>query len=190
MENPINHKSIFYPPGGLLIWVVILLEVVTFGIAIGGLAYYATLEPEVFHESRLKLNPVMGAINTVFLLISGYCMALAVKNYNLGNPRKTYLYFLGTILGGLLFIFVKYFEYKDKIDLGLYPDENMFFTFYWLLTGFHLVHVLVGIAILIIIFFNIHRNGSSSESVEAGAAFWHMCDLIWLLLFPALYLIL
>ena len=93
-----------------------------------------------------------------------------------------------TILGGLLFLALKTIEYYFKIEAGLTLDHNTFFTFYWLLTGFHVIHVLVGIVILGYFYFSLKNQ--EIEDIEAGAAFWHMCDLIWLLLFPVIYLIL
>jgi len=82
-------------------------------------------------------------------------------------------------------------EYQQKIEHGLVLGYDTFFNFYWLLTGFHVIHVLVGMVILISIYFGLKNEKKTMklEDIEAGAAFWHMCDLIWLLLFPVLYLI-
>jgi nitric oxide reductase NorE protein len=187
----VDYKDIASPPGGVLIWIVIFLEVITFGLGLMGLAYYGRLEPSLFHESRLQLNITLGSVNTVILLTSGYFMARAVQSFKMGNLARTNLFFRLTLLGGLFFTLIKGFEYYAKIEAGLGMDANMFFTSYWLLTGFHLVHVLVGMVILGWIQFKMNRPASdiNADDVEAGAAFWHMCDLIWLLLFPALYLI-
>ena len=97
-----------------------------------------------------------------------------------------------TILGGLLFVLLKGIEYYLKINAGYTLGFNSFYTFYWLLTGFHVIHVIVGLVILffMLIGFNRSKSENNIEDVEAGATFWHMCDLIWLLLFPTLYLIL
>ena len=96
-----------------------------------------------------------------------------------------------TILFGIFFLLVKYFEYNSKIESGLTLNSNSFFTYYWLLTLFHVVHVVVGLVILGFFYFGIRKQEQSVqiEDVEAGAAFWHMCDLIWLLLFPVIYLL-
>jgi nitric oxide reductase NorE protein len=95
------------------------------------------------------------------------------------------------MLGGVLFLILKGFEYADKIDMGLTIGYNTFFTFYWMLTLFHVIHVVVGLIILISVHLGINKNNSKTtvEDVEASAAFWHMCDLIWLLLFPIIYLL-
>jgi nitric oxide reductase NorE protein len=78
-----------------------------------------------------------------------------------------------------------------QIKHGLTLDHNIFFTFYWLLTGFHVIHVLVGIVILSSMYMSITKKNRNvnMEDIEAGAAFWHLCDLIWLLLFPVIYLL-
>lgn len=93
------------------------------------------------------------------------------------------------MLGGLLFLFLKSFEYYTKIENGITLDTNTFFSFYWMLTGFHIIHVLIGLVLLFITEKNISKNKAELEDVEASAAFWHMCDIIWLLLFPIIYLI-
>jgi nitric oxide reductase NorE protein len=188
----IDYKNIYYPPGGMLIWIVIFLELITFGIAIVALALFSKDDPEGFHASRLLLNPTFGAINTIFLLSSGFFMATSLKHFKKGNQKKSSLFLKLTLLGGLLFIALKSIEYYQKIEHGLDMDYSTFFNFYWLLTGFHVIHVLVGIVILIILYFGINKKESTTEleDFEASTAFWHMCDLIWLLLFPMLYLIL
>jgi nitric oxide reductase NorE protein len=95
------------------------------------------------------------------------------------------------MLGGVLFLVLKTFEYISKIDAGLTIGYNTFFTFYWMLTLFHVIHMLVGLVILGSIYIGINKKESTTtiEDVEASAAFWHMCDLIWLLLFPIIYLL-
>ena len=194
--SQINNKNLYYPPGGILIWIIITLELLTFGIALIAFVVYSKENPKLFHESRLLLNQSFGAINTIFLLISGFFMATSVYNFKQNNLKKTKLYLKLTMLGGALFLVLKSVEYYHKIDVGLLIDTNTFFTFYWLLTGFHVIHVMVGLVILSYFYFSIkkqiHTNTSQleTEDLEAGAAFWHMCDLIWLLIFPVIYLIL
>ena len=95
------------------------------------------------------------------------------------------------MLGGLLFLGLKTVEYFDKIEAGLTMGYNTFFSFYWMLTLFHVIHVLVGLVILASVFRTMNKNPEKliMEDVEASATFWHMCDLIWLLLFPVIYLV-
>lgn len=187
----INYKSIYYPPGGILMWIIIFLELFTFGMALVAFAYYGSQEPQLFHQSRLQLNTTFGVINTVFLLTSGLFMAATVQEFKGNNKKKSSLYIKLAMLGGVLFILLKSIEYYHKIEAGISLETNMFFNFYWLLTGFHLIHVVMGLIILSRTNYGINKKNSDTaiEDVEACAAFWHMCDLIWLLLFPVLYLI-
>ncbi len=192
MESPaIEAKNIYYPPGGMLLWIIIFLELITFGLALVAMAYNAKQEPEIFHTSRLLLNPIYGMINTLLLLTSGFFMAISVKKLKAGERTKSQKFLSATMLFGLLFLIVKSFEYSSKIETGLGLGYNTFFTFYWLLTLFHFIHVIVGLIILASVYFGLKKEKSFTkmEDVEASAAFWHMCDLIWLLLFPIIYLL-
>lgn len=187
----IDYKNIYYPPGGILMWIIIFLELITFGMALVAFVYYGQQEPQVFHQSRMQLNTTIGAINTVFLLTSGFFMAIAVQQFKERNRNKSSFYFKLTMLGGLLFLVLKSVEYYHKIESGISLETNMFFSFYWMLTAFHLIHVVMGLVILMWTNYGMTKKNSDTtiEDIEACAAFWHMCDLIWLLLFPILYLI-
>lgn len=172
-------------------WIVIFLELFTFGMALIAMIVYGKDEPEIFHNSRLLLNSTFGAINTLFLITSGFFMAKSVESFKVNNTHKTSLYLKLTMLGGVLFLLLKSVEYYMKIKAGFTIGYNTFFSFYWMLTLFHVIHVVVGLIILISIYFGVIKEKSNTklEDFEAGATFWHMCDLIWLLLFPIIYLI-
>ncbi len=189
--SKIEYKNIYYPPGGILLWIIIFLELITFGMALIAMVYYGKQEPDVFHESRLLLNVSFGTINTIILLTSGFFMALTVRQIKINNKLKAKKFLIATMIFGLLFLVVKSFEYYAKIQAGLDLGYNTFFTFYWMLTLFHVVHVIVGLVILTSVYFSLNKENIETlvEDCEASAAFWHMCDLIWLLLFPIIYLI-
>lgn len=186
-----NQKSIYYPPGGILMWIIIYLELFTFGMALVAMVYYGKDETEVFSSSRKLLNATYGMINTIFLLTSGFFMAVTVNELKKNKKEKAKKYLLLTMLFGMLFLGLKSIEYYDKIAAGLDMSYNTFFSFYWMLTLFHVIHVIVGLVILISVYFGIKKENSTTtlDDVEASAIFWHMCDLIWLLLFPIIYLI-
>ncbi|MBL4745304.1 MAG: cytochrome c oxidase subunit 3 [Flavobacteriaceae bacterium] len=188
---PVDSKNVYYPPGGILMWIIIFLELFTFGMALVAMVYYGSLERELFHESRLLLNASYGAVNTVFLLTSGFFMAKSVMELKRNHIEKSIRYLWATMFLGCCFLVLKGLEYSLKMEAGLDMNYNLFFTFYWALTFFHVIHVLVGLFILGITTYNLKKNPEGVEliDVEAGAAFWHMCDLIWLLLFPIIYLI-
>ncbi|TYA52367.1 cytochrome c oxidase subunit 3 [Formosa maritima] len=184
-------KDILYPPGGILMWIIIYLELLTFGAVLIAMVWYSKDEPELFHQSRIQLNTTFGAINTLFLLVSGYFMALTVGALKIQNITKSKIYLKLTMVGGLLFLGLKTVEYLDKIEAGLTMGYNTFFSFYWMLTLFHVIHVLVGLVILASVLRAMIKKPEELilEDVEASATFWHMCDLIWLLLFPVIYLV-
>lgn len=187
----VDYKNIFYPPGGLLIWILIFLELLTFGIALIVMVILSKDEPELFHQMSQKLHTILGSVNTIVLITSGYFMAKSVHFFKEQKHDKSKISLLLTMLLGGVFILIKSVEYYQKINEGITLGSNTFMNFYWLLTGFHLIHVLVGMVILLWIYFGIKRQETSLEVLdfEAGASFWHMCDLIWLLLFPVLYLL-
>lgn len=186
----VDYKNLYYPPGGILLWIIIIIELITFGAALIAMVYLGKQEPLLFHESRLQLNATFGTINTIFLLTSGFFMANTVHSLKHNDTLKAKKYLITTMLFGVFFLVLKSIEYYSKIEAGLGMDTNTFYTFYWMLTLFHVSHVIVGLIILAIILFSMRKEDNTKlEDVEASAAFWHMCDLIWLLIFPVIYLI-
>ncbi len=191
-QAKVDYKNIFYPPGGILIWILIILELITFGAALVALTVSSKDDPAQFHRSRLMLNVVYGTVNTLFLLTSGYFMAVSIRSLKLNDIKRSAFYIKLAMSGGVLFLFLKGVEYSEKFSHGITLGYNTFFNFYWLLTGFHVIHVIVGLVILIFIYSGLKKKKEEYDilDAEAGAAFWHLCDLIWLLLFPMLYLVL
>ncbi len=192
MPEKIDYADLYYPPGGILIWILIFLELITFGAALVGLVVSSRENPAEFYHSRMLLNTYYGTLNTLFLLTGGYFMAQAVQSAKKTFYRQAGKNTMFAIISGLLFILLKSFEYYEKIEHGLTLGYNTFFNFYWLLTGFHVIHVIVGLVILAFMYRSLTKPGANPDilNIEAGAHFWHMVDLIWLLLFPTLYLIL
>lgn len=189
-EENIAETDILEPPGGILIWILIFLELSTFGLALVFMASESRTEAELFHFSRLKLNTALGLVNTLILLSSGYFMASSLRHYKndemAGSARRLRL----AMLLGWIFILIKGWEFVSKIDEDLSISSNTFFAYYWLLAGFHFIHVLIGLIILLLLNRNAFKakTAQNLEYFDAGATFWHMCDLIWLIIFPMLYL--
>lgn len=193
MEEPLeNNRSIFDPPGGILIWIIIALELATFG---GAFIFYFIERAdnlEMFKASQSLLNRNLATLNTLVLIVSGYFAADAVLYLKKLDRKKCIRNFGITALLGLVFVALKGFEYQEKIEIGKTLGTNAFFDFYWLLTGFHLAHVLVGIALLAAVSWQIGHSSNDEETeanVDTVASFWHLCDLIWVLLFPIIYLL-
>ncbi len=195
LEN-LNPKSIYYPPGGLLIWIIVFLELITFGAFLIVYLSFRHNDLATFNASQSMLNSTLGMINTIVLLTSGLFMAAGLVELKKGG-RKAITYLVLTIALGVVFMALKAFEYNEKIELGIGFSTNQFWLFYWMLTGFHLLHVLVGVILLSYILIKTRASIYSSttpmaigiEDVESVGVFWHMCDLIWIFLFPILYLL-
>jgi len=187
-----SSDRVYYPPGGMLIWIIIFLEFVTFAAGIMVYLSFRQGDLETFNSSQQMLNSSYGMINTIVLITSGFLMATTMVFLKKGDSKKASLFLILTILFGTVFLLLKGFEYQEKFALGLGMGYNQFFVFYWLLTGFHFIHVLVGVILLSYMLIKIksgYYSKTNYEDVETVGVFWHMCDLIWIFLFPILYLL-
>lgn len=188
MKDTTHSKpNVWYPPGGILIWIIILVEVFTFFMGIGALVVEKSSNLVDFQSMQSQLNMGYGVAYTIFLITSGYFMALAISFFQEKKDVQLKYSLLAAIGFGLLFLILKAWEYSEKISLGFNIHSSTFWGYYWFLTGFHFLHVVVGIIILSILY--VSRKTVSLDSLEAGASFWHMCDLVWIVLLPILYLI-
>ncbi|MCA9666276.1 MAG: cytochrome c oxidase subunit 3 family protein [Myxococcales bacterium] len=184
-------------------WLFLAQEVLFFGgifVAYGVLRF---LYPETFLAAHAYLDVKMGAINTVILITSSLTMALGVRAAQTNNQKQTVLMLALTILFACGFLVVKYFEYSHKIHVGLVTarsfsatgiagSPHIFFSLYFAMTGLHGLHVLVGIIVLAWILMRARRGDFSSAyftPVENAGLYWHLVDLIWIFLFPLLYLV-
>lgn len=193
MENSqnIDHKKLLYPPGGILIWIILTVEIATFLMAIIVFMNTRSSQIEVFNVAQTNLNATLGTLNTIILITSGYFMARTVSSIKENENKKANQFITFSIILGGLFLVIKSFEYYHKIDLGLTIRTNSFFSYYWFLTGFHFLHVLIGLFLLLGVKPSIKNetyNSSNFLDIESVATFWHMCDIIWILIFPVFYL--
>lgn len=187
-----SKKSIYYPPGGILIWFLIILELFTFLGASMVFLVYRSNTLEEFLIGRNLLNPLLGTINTIVLITSGYFIANSLHQLRENNYKASSNSTLISLLLGIIFLIIKSTEYYIKISHGIGLEYNTFFTFYWLMTGFHFVHVLFGVGLLTYSWISLKKKKYSSANmfdIESIATYWHMCDLIWILIFPILYLL-
>jgi len=183
-------------------WLFIFTELLLFGGLFLVYSVFRARYPQNFHEGSLELSVTIGAINTIALLISSMTVAMALSAIQKNN-RKLSMILIGiTLAMATLFLFNKYFEWSAKFEHGLYPGsplmphlergDLMFFSLYFFMTGLHLLHILVGMTLLIICIFKINNGSLHSQkyiNLENGALYWHLVDLIWIFLFPLLYLI-
>lgn len=171
-------------PGDLMMWVLIVSELLVFGAALVAFLGVRATDPTGFAADQALLDQTAGAINTIVLVTSGLCAALAVAARELGRrtTARKWLFAAGAL--GFVFLIVKAFEYWDKAAHGIGIEASPFFTFYYLITGFHAAHVVAGIVILGLV-----AIADSVRNMETAVAFWHMVDLVWVLLFPIIYLL-
>lgn len=170
-------------PGELMIWVLIVSELLVFGAGLIAFLAVRLTDQSVFAASQDMLNRSMGATNTIVLVTSGYFAAKA-NRCAATNPGKTRKWLAIAFGFGVVFLVIKYLEYAEKAQHGIDIETNGFFTFYYLLTGFHAMHVVAGLVVFALLFWR-----PTTNNVEAGTSFWHMVDLVWVLLFPIIYLL-
>jgi nitric oxide reductase NorE protein len=171
-------------PGELMMWVLIVSELLVFGAAlIACLAVRAT-DPTTFAADQAQLDQTAAAANTLALVTSGFFGAAAVRARAAGRRTTARYWLLGAGSLGIVFLLVKAFEYASKAALGIGIETSPFFTFYYLITGFHALHVVAGVLLLALVAW-----ADSVRNMEAAVAFWHMVDLVWVLLLPIIYVL-
>ena len=176
--------------GDLGVWLVILMELLTFAILFVSYAFARTRELDLFNASQATLNLHTGAINTVLLISGSACVASAVQAMGRDARGACARWLLGALACGSGFVGIKLWEYAGKMAEGVDLSTNTFYMFYLMLTGFHFLHVLVGLLALAWLWWRVQRGAYDSgdlHALETGAAFWHMVDLLWIVLFPLVY---
>jgi cytochrome c oxidase subunit 3 len=183
-------------------WLFLFTEIILFGGLFAVYAVYRHMYPADFHTASSHLNLTLGAANTVVLLTSSLTVALSISAIQMGRPKQS-LIFLGlTVLFAATFMVNKYFEWGAKIDHGLFPGtehfyslnkgESMFYYLYYFMTALHGLHIIVGTILLIIMAVKIYQKRLDSTNytlLENSGLYWHLVDVIWIFLFPLLYLI-
>ncbi len=185
-------------------WIFLLTEILLFGGLFCAYAVFRAWNPEMFHSAHLELNRTLGTINTFVLISSSLTVALAIRSLQLDKVKQAILFLSVTLLFATVFLVIKYFEYEHKIHLGQLPGKyytytglegtnpHIFFSIYFIMTGLHAIHIIGGIVVIsTILIFTIRRKYSSEyyTPVEMAGLYWHLVDLIWIYLFPLLYLI-
>ncbi|MCM0084172.1 cytochrome c oxidase subunit 3 family protein [Geomonas sp. Red32] len=184
-------------------WLFLFTELLLFGGLFILYAVYLARYPHEFSAGGHELNVVMGTTNTVVLLTSSLLAAMAVTAIKTGKPKSTVALLLGTIGCAGIFLVIKYFEWSAKFAHGIYPGsprlvhgppgESVFFSLYFLTTGLHGIHVVVGGALLTWIGTKVGKGSLTAENnvmLENGTLYWHLVDLVWIFIFPLYYLIL
>ena len=185
-------------------WIFLLTEILLFGGLFVFYAIYRTAHHEMFYEAHKVLSVPLGTLNTFVLITSSLTMALAIRFIQLDKKKYTIWFLISTLLLAATFLVIKYFEYHHKFELGQLPGKyytyegihavnpHIFFSVYFTMTGLHGIHVFVGMIVITWMLIRTVKNEFSAEyytPIEMTGLYWHLVDLIWIFLFPLLYLI-
>jgi cytochrome c oxidase subunit 3 len=185
-------------------WLFLATEILLFGGLFVGFALQQAAHPEAFVAAHHHLDKVWGAVNTIVLLVSSFTMVMAVHSAATNKQRQLKMYLLITLACAAMFLGVKYIEYSEKFAHGLLPgkfyhahgdtvpNQFIFFSFYFMMTGLHGLHILGGMIAITWVYLKSRKgifNSTYYTPVEMVGLYWHLVDLIWIYLFPLLYLI-
>lgn len=179
-------------PGDFAIWIFIFAELLVFGVLFIAYAFTRSNHLNEFNHYQQFLDRETGAINTGLLITSSYFVVNAVNAIKEDSAEKC-VNWLGTaLLCGFGFLIFKLLEFSEKFSEGISLSTNTFYMFYLSLTFFHFMHVMLGMVILAAILIRARKGAYSRTEhtgVETGASYWHMVDLVWIILFPLVYII-
>ena len=188
-------------------WIFLITEIMFFGGMFLAYTVYRSAYPDVFAVASTSLNVYIGAANTIVLLCSSLTMVLAVRAAQLGSQKAIVLFLILTLALGFVFLGVKAYEWNEKFEEhhipghsfhleGLAPElqgqAQLFFSLYFAMTGLHALHMVVGAGIMFVLTWQAHKGRFGPDymtPVDIGGLYWHFVDIIWIFLFPLLYLI-
>lgn len=187
-------------------WIFLITEVMFFGGMFLAYSIYRSRWPDVFAVASSSMNVYLGATNTVVLLCSSFTMVMAVRAAALGKQKAIIGWICFTLLFGIAFLGVKAVEWTEKFELHHVPGmahfhldgvanqgaAQIFFALYFCMTGLHALHMVVGVGILTFLIVEASRGKYSSDymtPVDVSGLYWHFVDIVWIFLFPLLYLI-
>ncbi len=196
----IEHRD--YTGAKLGMWLFLFTEILLFGGMFLLYSIYRDVHTADFHEAGKEMSVFIGAANTIILLTSSLTMVLSISAIKNGEKTRSMLFQAATIILGLVFLVNKYIEWSDHIRHGFYPDsphllslnhgQILFFGLYYVMTGIHALHVMIGASVIGFVLVLTSRDRVSSADfvkLENTGLFWHLVDVIWIYLFPLFYLI-
>ncbi len=201
-KAPVFEEAIDYTGAKLGMWLFILSELILFGGMFILYAVHRYKNPSEFHHASGELDVILGTLNTIILLTSSLSVAVSITAIQKGERRLPIYLLMVTMALGLLFLVNKGFEWTTKIGHGIYPNsptllarpkgEILFFGLYYVMTGLHGLHVLVGVCVLFVMLVLILKgklNQMRFTPLENAGLYWHLVDIIWIFLYPLFYLI-
>jgi cytochrome c oxidase subunit 3 len=183
-------------------WLFLYTEIILFGgLFVLYAVYFARYTPD-FIEGGKELNRMFGVFNTLILLISSFAVAASITAIQKKEKARS-LAGVGTaVLCGLIFLINKYFEWGHKIEHGIFPNsdrlvdgpagQNIFFGLYYVITGLHGIHIIIGMTLLVVSFIFVQKGKVTSKRfalLDNSGLYWHLVDLIWIFIFPLFYLV-
>ena len=178
-------------PGDAGVWLFIAADTFMFALFFSSFMYERTKNVALFNASQQALDPAVGALNTILLLTGSWFVVMAVEAAR-KRLEQTLVACLGMAIAcGIAFGTIKVLEYRDKIGHGITMLTNDFYMYYFALTGLHFVHLVIGVVVLTVLSTKARAGmaGDYQRYLESGASYWHMVDLLWIMLFPLLYLV-
>ncbi|WP_299183544.1 cytochrome c oxidase subunit 3 [uncultured Neptuniibacter sp.] len=179
-------------PGDLAMWIFIAAELTVFALLFLLFSLIRLTHTDLFLEGQQSLHSEAGLINTLALITASWFAVKSVESNRQNQPTRAACWLIAAILAASVYVVVKLWEYNQLITVGFDLDSNAFYTGYFLLTGFHLLHVLLGMIILLFITGRLFKKAyppGETTGLESGICYWHMVDLVWVLLFPLIYVI-
>jgi cytochrome c oxidase subunit III len=185
-------------------WLFLLTEILLFGGLFTAYAIFRATHTDMFYEAHKQLDVHLGMLNTMVLIASSVTMALAIRSTQLNRKKETARFLIATLVCAGIFLFIKYLEYHHKFELGELPGKyytytglkgnnpHIFFSIYFMMTGLHGIHVIGGMSVIGWMLYRTNRGHFSSAyytPLEMTGLYWHLVDLIWIFLFPLLYLV-
>ncbi|MEE4176861.1 MAG: cytochrome c oxidase subunit 3 family protein [Bacteroides sp.] len=196
----IEHRDDLASKMGM--WLFIFTELLLFGMLFVVYAVYRSMHPEAFKLAGQELDVVLGTLNTVILLISSMTVAMSISAIQKGNKKLALALLTVTLIIAVVFLVNKYFEWGTKVEYGFNPGGAelhqlghgtiLFFGLYFVMTGLHALHILIGIGLFLYVFWQVRKDKIHQTDyiwLENTGLYWHLVDLIWIFLFPLLYLI-
>lgn len=184
-------------------WLFIFTELLLFGVLFVIYSVYRFMNHDAFHLAAEELDTFIGAVNTIILLVSSAMIAMSTTSLQKGNKRLTLLLSAITVILGIIFLVNKYFEWGAKFEHGIFPGsdtltetlsqgEILFFGLYFIMTGLHALHIIIGIIFIAVVMFKVSKgkiHAQRAALLDNAGLYWHLVDIIWIFLFPLFYLI-
>ncbi|OIQ76926.1 cytochrome c oxidase subunit 3 [mine drainage metagenome] len=192
MHTEANLESMQPLPGDFAIWIFIFAEILVFGVLFAAFSFARSAHLELFNTSQLTLNRTFGFANTVVLVTSSYFVVRATQSIRAGLSVVCGRWLTCALGAGGVFLALKLIEFHQDSAQGINLSTNLFYMFYLSLTFFHFMHVVMGMVILAVVTYKAftgHYSANDHTGVETGGSYWHMVDLVWIILFSLVYVL-